>query len=164
MGWGPVAWWEWSCWGSNPNNGAPSPQSCFFVSWSGTRIMSCAQHAMTVGHCAIHLGGWGATSPPATCRVKVQRICILRHLNLGLMLPNNTWMVMHFFMCIVVQSHRKFPKVQNFQFSSFLSERKCVCSVVLVGWCFSNLIGKQPESHRSVPRSALHVTTSEWFF
>ena len=22
---------------------------------------------MTVGHCEIHLGGWGATSPPATC-------------------------------------------------------------------------------------------------
>ena len=45
--------------------------------------MSLAQHAMIVGHCAIHLGGWGATSPPATCRVKVQRICILRYLNLG---------------------------------------------------------------------------------
>ena len=25
----------------------------------GTRVMSLAQHAMTVGHCAIHLGGWG---------------------------------------------------------------------------------------------------------
>ena len=71
--------------------------------------------------------------PPATCGVKVQRICILRYLNLGLILPNNRWMVMHFFMCIAVQSHRKIPKVQNFQFSSFLSERKCVCSIVLAG-------------------------------
>ena len=29
-----------------------------------------------------------------------------------------------FFMCIAVQSHRKIPKVQSFQFSSFLSEKK----------------------------------------
>ena len=57
---------------------------------------------------------------------KLQRICILRYLNLGLILPNNTWMVTHFFMCIAVQSHRKIPKVQNFQFSSFLSEKR-VC-------------------------------------
>ena len=31
-----------------------------------------------------------------------------------------------FLMCIAVQSHRKIPKVQNFQFSSFLSEKR-VC-------------------------------------
>ena len=54
---------------------------------------------------------------------KLQRICILRYLYLGLILPNNRWMVMHFFMCIAVQSHRKIPKVQSFQFSSFLSEK-----------------------------------------
>ena len=30
---------------------------------------------------------------------------------------------MHFFMCIAVQSHRKIPKVQSFQISSFLSEK-----------------------------------------
>ena len=75
----------------------------------------------------------GALQAAATCGVKVQRICILRYLNLGLILPNNTWMVMHLFMCIAVQSHRKIPKLQNFQFSSFLSERKCVGSIVLVG-------------------------------
>ena len=57
---------------------------------------------------------------------KLQRICILWYLNLGLILPNNTWMIMHFFMCIAVQSHRKIPKVQNFQFSSFLSEKMCM--------------------------------------
>ena len=51
---------------------------------------------------------------------KFQIICILWYLNLGLILPNNTWMVVHFFMCIAVQSHSKIPKVQNFQFSSFL--------------------------------------------
>ena len=57
---------------------------------------------------------------------KLQRICILRYLILGLMVPNNRWMVMHFFMCIAVQSHRKIPKVQSFQFSSFLSEKMCM--------------------------------------
>ena len=56
----------------------------------------------------------------------LQRICILRYLILGLILPNNKWMVMHFFMCIAVQSHRKIPKVQSFQFSSFVSEKMCM--------------------------------------
>ena len=37
----------------------PPPSHTFFASWSGMRVMSWAQHAMTVGHCAIHLGGWG---------------------------------------------------------------------------------------------------------
>ena len=80
--------------------------------------------------------GWmGALQSPSSSMVeswwrsrgrapwKLQRICILWYLNLGLILPNNSWMVMHFFMCIAVQSHRKIPKVQNFQFSSFLSEK-----------------------------------------
>ena len=68
----------------------------------------------------------GATSPQqfhGSVLVEVQRICILRYLILGLILPNNRWMVMHFFMCIAVQSHRKILKVQSFQFSSFLSEK-----------------------------------------
>ena len=128
---------------------------------------------MTVGHCAIHLGGWGRYKPPSSSMVescwrsrglapwKLQRICILWYLNLGLILPNNTWMVMHFFICIAVQNHRKIPKIQNLQFSSFLSEKKCVCSIVPAGQYFSNLKGKQFKSHRSVPRSTLHVTTSE---
>ena len=38
-----------------------------------------------------------------------------------------------FLMCIAVQSHRKIPKVQNFQVPSFLSEKKCVSSIVLAG-------------------------------
>ena len=77
---------------------------------------------------AIHLSGCGRYRPQQFhCRVLVEvhwkprRICILRYLILGLILPNNRWIVMHFFMCIVVQSHRKIPKVQSFQFSSFLS-------------------------------------------
>ena len=162
-----MAWWEWSCWGGTQNNGAPSlPQSCFFVSWSGTRIMSQAQHR-SLRNTFGWMGSYKPPPPPplrSNLRSEVQRICILRYPNLGIILPNNTWMVMHFFMCIAVQSHRKIPEVQNFQFSSFLSERKCVCSIVLAGWYFSNLKGKQSKSHRSVPRSALHVTTSGWFF
>ena len=42
------------------------PQSYFFASWSGTRVMSQAQHATTVGHWAIHLGGWGRYNPPSS--------------------------------------------------------------------------------------------------
>ena len=57
---------------------------------------------------------------------KLQRICILRYLILGLILPNNRWMVMHFFKYIAVQSHRKIIKLQSFQFSSFLSEKMCM--------------------------------------
>ena len=59
---------------------------------------------------------------------KLQRICILLCLNLGLILPNNAWTFMHFFMCTAVrtQSQRKIPKVQNFQFSRFLPEIKNV--------------------------------------
>ena len=38
-----------------------------------------------------------------------------------------------FFMYIVVPSHRKIPKVQNFQFSSFLSEKK-VCVFYSSSW------------------------------
>ena len=51
-----------------------------------------------------------------------------------LILPNNTWMVMQFFTCIAVQSHRKILKVQNFQLSSFLLEKKCVFSLFLAGY------------------------------
>ena len=71
----------------------------------------------------------GATSPQqfhGRVLVEVQGACILQYLILGLILPNNRWMVTHFFMCIAVQSHRKIPKVQSFQFSSFLSEKMCM--------------------------------------
>ena len=67
------------------------------------------------------VGSWWRSRGLATW--KLQRICILRYLILGLILPNNRWMLMHFLMCIAVQSHRKISKVQTFQFSSFLSEK-----------------------------------------
>ena len=131
---------------------------------------------MTVGHCAIHLSGCGRyKQAPSSSKVeswwrswwrsrglapwKLQRICILRYLILGLILPNNRWMVMHFFMCIAVQSHKKIPKVQSFQFSSFLSEKMCM-SYSSSRIIFLNL-RTLFKSYRSVPRSALHFTTSE---
>ena len=84
--------------------------------------------------------GWTGTlqTPQQFNRKVVVEVQGARHLeapkNLHLMVPlllsNNTWMVMHFFMYIAVQSHGKIPQVQNFQFSRFLSEKKCVCSIV----------------------------------
>ena len=68
---------------------------------------------------------------------KLQRICILQYVILGLM-PNNRWMVMHFFMCIAVQIHRKIPKVQSF--NSQVSYQKRMCMFYSSSWIiFLNL-------------------------
>ena len=102
--------------------------------------------------------------------VDVQGACHLEApKNLHLMVPKSRSIIAQqyvdgyafFHVHYAVKSHRKISKVQNFQFSSFLSEKKCVCSIVPAGQYFSNLKGKQFKSHRSVPRSTLHVTTSE---
>ena len=105
---------------------APPPASHTFSSWS-------AKTCHIVG--TTYIWWMGALQAPQQFhgRVLVElqgsrpleapKICILQYLNLGLIFPNNTWMVMHFLMCIAVQSHRKIRKVQNFQFSSFLSEK-----------------------------------------
>ena len=55
------------------------------------------------------------------------------------------------------------PKGPKFSILKFLSEKKCVCSIVPAGQYFSNLKLEsfKFKSHRSVPRSTLHVTTSE---
>ena len=50
--------------GRQPDLMAP-PCHTSFAFWYGTRIMSWAQRAMTVGHCAIHLSGCGRYKPPA---------------------------------------------------------------------------------------------------
>ena len=92
---------------------------------------------------------------------KLQRICILRSLNLGLILPNNTSMVMHFFHMHCSTKSKKNPKAPKFSVLNFLIRRKCVCSIVLAGQYSPNLNDKEFKSHRSVPRSALQVTTSE---
>ena len=103
------------------------------------QFMLWAQYAMTVGHCAINLDGWGRYKPRSSSMVKpwwrskglatwkLKKICILWYLNPGLLPPNSKWMVMNFFMYITVKSHRKIPKVQNFQFSSFFIRKK-MCS------------------------------------
>ena len=128
---------------------------------------------MTVGHCAINLGGWGRYKPCSSSVVKswwrsrglatwkLQRICILWYLNPGLLLPYNMWMVMHFFHVHCSKKSQENPKGPKFSILKFFIRKKCVCSIVPVGQYFSNLKGKQFKSHRSVPRSTLHVTTSE---
>ena len=125
----------------------PPPSHTSFASWSGTPVMSWAQHAMTVGHCAIHLGGWGCYKPPpppsssmveswwrsrGRAPWKLQRICILRYLGLGLILPNNTWIVMHFFMCIAVRSHRNSQRSKIF--NSQVSYQKKMCMFYSSSW------------------------------
>ena len=160
---------------------APPRQSYFcLLVWDGCHVVgtTCNDHLSfhvvrtTCNDClSLNLGGWGSYKPCSSSMVKswrrsrglatweIQRICILLYLNPGALLSNNTWMVMHFFIYIAVKSHRKIPKVKNFQFSSFLSEKN-VCSIVPAGQYFSNLKDKQFKSHRSVPKSTLHVTTS----
>ena len=121
---------------------APPPPVTLFclLVWDACHVVGTTCNA----HCAIHLGGWGCYKPPSSSMVKswwrsrglalwkLQRICILRYLNLGLIFPTIRDGYA-FFMCIVVQIHRKIPQVQNFQFSGFLSEKKWVCSIVLAG-------------------------------
>ena len=69
---------------------------------------------------------------------KLQRICILRYLILGLILPNNRWMVMHFFMCIAVQSQREIPRSKGF--NSQVSYQKKMCIFYSSSWIiFLNL-------------------------
>ena len=122
----PVAWWEWSCWGGSLINGAP--QSYFFclLVWDVYHVVGTTcndrrslrnifewMRALQAPSSSMVESWWRSRG---LSHLKLQRICILRYLILGLMLPNNRWMVIHFFMCIAVQSHRKIPKVQSFQF------------------------------------------------
>ena len=78
---------------------------------------------------------------------KLRRICILQSPNLGQKFTKNTWMVVHFFMCIGAQSHRKISKVPIKILNSQVSYQKMS-------------IFKQAIK-RSVPRSAFQVATSE---
>ena len=122
-------------------NGAPSPPPASHTFLPlGLGHVSCCRHNM---HWPLVIAQYiwvdgGATSPPSSSIVKswwrprglatrkLQWICTLWYLNPSLLLPNNTWMVMHFFIYIAVQSHRKIPKVQNFQFSSFYQKKMCM--------------------------------------
>ena len=122
----PVAWWEWSCWGGSPINGTPPPPVILLLLFGLGRV-SCRRHNMqwpsVIAQYIWVNAGARRDKPPA---VRWQSSCggpgaspleapkNLRYLILGLILPNNRWMVMNFFMCIAVQSHRKIPKVQVF--------------------------------------------------
>ena len=81
-------------------------------------------------------------------------ICILHYLKLGLKLTQKHVDGCTFFSSALQHKvTEKFRKVQNSQFSSFLSEKMCMF-IFLAGQYFA-------KSHRSVPKSALYVTTSE---
>ena len=73
---------------------------------------------------------------------KLQRICILQYLKLGLKLIQNTWMVMHFSCALQYKVTGKFQKVQNFEFLNFLSEKMCMF-IFLAGQFFANYKSKQ---------------------
>ena len=69
----------------------PPPSHTSFGFWSGMRIMSKAQHAMTVGHCAIHLSGCGRYKQfHSRVLVEVQGVRPLKApKNLHLTVPNS---------------------------------------------------------------------------
>ena len=127
---------------------------------------------MTVGHCARHLGGWVLQAPQqfnGKVLVEVQRARQLKApKNLHLMVPKSRSIIaqqyvdgyafFHVHCSTKSQENAKGPK---FSILKFFIRKKCVCSIVPAGQYFSNSKGKQFKSHRSVPRSTLHCSTSE---
>ena len=88
--------------------------------------------------------------------------------NLHLMVPKSRSIIVQqyvdgyvFFHVHCSKKSQENPKGPKFSILKFFIRKKCVCSIVPAGQYFSNLKGKQFKSHRSVPRSTLHVTTSE---
>ena len=128
---------------------------------------------MTAGHCAIHLGGWGCYKPPQQFNGKVLvEVQGARQLeapkNQHLMVPKSRSIIAQqyvdgyaFFHVHCSTKSQESPKGPKFSIPKFSIRKKCVCSVVPAGQFFSNLKGKQFKSHRSLPRSTLHCTTSE---
>ena len=124
--------------GGSPINGAPH-QSSFFclLVWDGCHVVSTTCNdrwslrdtfvlmgVLQAPSCSMVKSWWRSRG---LASYKLQRICILWYLNPSLLLPNNTWMVMHFFfMYIAVQSRRKIRKVQNFQFARFYQKKMCM--------------------------------------
>ena len=64
---------------------------------------------------------------------------------------------MHFSCTLQYKVTGKLQKVQNFEFSSFLSEKMCM--FYIPNWIIFHKFKKRAKSHRSVPRSALQITT-----
>ena len=142
-----MAWWEWSCWGDSLINGAPPSSHTFLPLGLGS--VSCRRHNMqpssaTVGHCAIDLDRWGATSPPGflwqspgggqggLVPWKLQRICFLWYLNLGLILLNNTWMVIYFSCALQYKVTGK--SLRSKIFNSQVSYEKKMCMFCSSSW------------------------------
>ena len=91
---------------------------------------------------------------------KLQRICILQYLKLGLKLTKNMWMVMHFHVHCSTKSQENSTssKILNSQ----VSYQNKMCMFYISSGIIFHKFEKQAKSHRSVlPRSALHVTISE---
>ena len=122
----------------------PRPQSYFFASWSEMRVHVVGTTFNDRRSLHNTFKWMGLYKPPSSSMVeswwrsrglapwKLQSIWILPYLSLDLILPSNAWMVMHCFMCIAVQSHRKTQRSKLFN-SQVCYQKKCVCSIVLAG-------------------------------
>ena len=122
--------------GGSPINGAP-PQSYFFC------LLVCHVVGTTCNDLRSlrNTFGWmGALQAPQQFhgRVKLQRICILRYLNLDLILLNNTQMIMHFFSC-ELQYKVKGKSQRSKIFNSQVSYQKKMCMFYSSKVRFKNL-------------------------
>ena len=107
----------------SPINGAPSHT---FLPLGLGRV-SCLRHNMrntfvwmgAYKPCSSSIvGSWWRSRGRAPW--KLQRICILWYLNLGLILPNNTWMVYAFFHVYCSTKSQENPKGPKFSILKFL--------------------------------------------
>ena len=112
----------------SPINGAPSHT---FLPLGLGRV-SCLRHKMR------NTFVWmGAYKPPSSSIVgswwrsrgrapwKLQRICILWYLNLGLILPINTWMVYAFFSCVLQYKITRISQRSQIFNSQVSYQKKC---------------------------------------
>ena len=75
---------------------------------------------------------------------KLQKFCILQYLKLGLKLTKARASSCIFSCALQYKVTGKFQKVQNFEFSSFLSEKVCMfIYIFLAGQYFANFESKQ---------------------
>ena len=135
-----------NCWGGSPINGAlPRPSHTFLPLGLRRRVMSKAQHAITVGHCTIHLGEWGALQAPQQFHgrvlVEIQGVRPLeapKNLNLTVPKPGSDIAQQYvdgyaFFHVHCSIKSKENPKGPKFSILKFLIRKKCVCSIVLAG-------------------------------
>ena len=160
--------------GGSSVNGAPPPTSytfCLFV-WDACHVVgtTCNDHWSLRNK----FEWMGAQQAPQQFNGKVVvEVQGARHLEapkkLHLMVPKSRsvtaqqyvdgYAFFHLHCSKKSQENPKGPKFSILKF--FIRKVECVCSIVPAGQYFSNLEGKQFKSHKSVPRSTLHVTISE---